>query len=139
MAGRQRQHGCDGHGHQRQRYRQSEALQDEFGHRRAVRVGQAQVAHHQAADPVPVALDGRAVYAQFLGERLHHFRRSVRPHQDLGGVSRKDFQHQEDHHGCAYQRRNQGDQALEQENTHEAADNARSVREGPSWSTSAWH
>ena len=62
-----------------------------------------------------IALERRAVEAELDGQRLHRFGRRGRAEHDLGRVARQDVEHREDDDRRGEQGRDEGREALEQE------------------------
>ena len=89
--------GGNEHGHDGEWQGQRHALGDQLDHRGAIAVAIAQIPMQQTVDPVQVALPGRLVQAQLLGQFGDGFGCSVGAHQHLGGVAGQDLQHQKDH------------------------------------------
>ena len=101
----------------------AEPFQHQFGHRRAV--GIAQLPRSPTSIPLtqlPVATASGWSMPELDGQRLHRIGRGVGAHQHLRGVARQDLQHQENDHGCAYQRRQQGQQTSEDKYAHARSD-----------------
>ncbi len=113
-ADQQRQRRGQHHRHHRQGYGQRQAFKHQLVHRGTVDIAVAQVAAQHACDPGAVALRRWLVQAQFVGERLHGFGRSVRAHEDLRRVAGQDLKHPEDDDGGRQQGGDQREQALEQ-------------------------
>ena len=117
-AGAQGEHGGQQHRHQRQRNGERQPLRHQLEHRRAVRIAVAELAMRHAADPMPVALERRAIQPQPGGQRAHRLGRRVRAHHGLRGVARQYFEHQKYHDRGPRQGCDQRQQALEQEKSH---------------------
>ena len=90
------------------------------------------MACEKALYPLCVALQGRLVQAQLLGQGGHGFRIGIRPHQHLRCIARQNFEHGKHHHGCTQQGGNQCEQVSGKKNTHEYERVRRSEKVGPS-------
>ena len=117
----QRQRGGEQHRQQCQRHGEFQAFEHQLGHRRAVGVGQAQLAGQHAANPGEVTQVYRLIQAKLDGQGLDSLGVCIRAHQHLRGVARQDFKHQKYDHRGRHQGGKQRGQAFEQEQRHRRA------------------
>ena len=90
-AGGERDRRRQRHRHGGERQADREARADQRRDRRAVGVGDAEIAARESRDPARVADVKRQVEAELVGERRHRLRRRGRPEHRLGRVAGKDL------------------------------------------------